>query len=102
MKVRQGFVSNSSSSSFIIGFAEKPTCAEDVQKALFGHTNGGYEGYYDEQASHEKLAKTVWHDIQQPQAKDITDASDVFDIYFSKWDYKSLDQYMKQGNYKPN
>ena len=36
MKIRNGFVSNSSSSSFIVAFPEKPKSAEHVRKMMFG------------------------------------------------------------------
>lgn len=37
MKVRNGFVSNSSSSSFIVGFKKVPTTIKEMQKMLFEH-----------------------------------------------------------------
>lgn len=36
MKIRQGFVSNSSSSSFIIALSKRPTSVEDVEQMMFG------------------------------------------------------------------
>jgi len=36
MKIRKGFVSNSSSSSFIIALKEKPKSSKDLQNILFG------------------------------------------------------------------
>lgn len=46
MKVRTGFVSNSSSSSFVIGFPHKPKSAEDVQEMMFGKQQWHYSGIY--------------------------------------------------------
>jgi hypothetical protein len=37
MKLRQGFISNSSSSSFIVGFKERPKNAEEMLEILFPH-----------------------------------------------------------------
>lgn len=37
MKIRNGFVSNSSSSSFIVGFKKVPTTIKEMQKMLFEH-----------------------------------------------------------------
>jgi hypothetical protein len=36
MKIRRGFVSNSSSSSFIVAFSKEPTSVEEVQQEVFG------------------------------------------------------------------
>ena len=37
MKIRRGFVSNSSSSSFVVAWAKKPESEEEIRKALFGN-----------------------------------------------------------------
>jgi len=48
MKTRRGYVSNSSSSSFIIGFKEKPKSVEEVQELFFGkRENVPNECYYE-------------------------------------------------------
>lgn len=36
MKTRSGFVSNSSSSSFIVGFEKKPTTVSEMKQVVFG------------------------------------------------------------------
>ena len=36
MKIRNGFVSNSSSSSFVVAFDKKPETVEELKKLLFG------------------------------------------------------------------
>lgn len=36
MKIRKGFVSNSSSSSFIVSLDRKPESARELQRVLFG------------------------------------------------------------------
>jgi hypothetical protein len=36
MKIRIGFVSNSSSSSFIVAFRNKPKTVEEIKKLMFG------------------------------------------------------------------
>ena len=46
MKIRAGFVRNSSSSSFIVAFPHKPEYIEDVNKMLFGKQEWHYAGYY--------------------------------------------------------
>ena len=45
MKIRNGFVSNSSSSSFVIAFPHKPKSVEDVKEMLFGKQEWHYTGY---------------------------------------------------------
>jgi hypothetical protein len=66
MKIRSGFVSNSSSSSFIVAFPKEPTSAEEVEKILFpsgGNTYG--HPYYKASYPTDKVAGTVWDDIQR-------------------------------------
>lgn len=48
MKVRNGFVSNSSSSSFVVAFPKKPETAEDVKEMMFGKQGWHYAGYYSD------------------------------------------------------
>jgi len=45
MKVRKGFVSNSSSSSFVVAFPHKPKSIEDLKKIMFGNQEWHYTGY---------------------------------------------------------
>jgi len=42
MKVRNGFVSNSSSSSFIVAWNKKPESVEEVKNILFGDAKTHY------------------------------------------------------------
>lgn len=46
MKVRQGFVSNSSSSSFIVAWPKPPSTPEDIADALFGSVDSQYPHPY--------------------------------------------------------
>jgi len=63
MITRKGFVSNSSSSSFIIAFDEKPKDAKEVKKILF-YNDKNTVRYYDYVADTEDIAEQVFHDIK--------------------------------------
>ena len=72
MKTRSGFVSNSSSSSFILHFKEMPKCVRDIEKRLSKDYYGGpFFNEYPKQHVAERLfsaletGKTGDHDIQQ-------------------------------------
>jgi len=64
MKIRNGFVSNSSSSSFVVSFPKEPKSAEDVKRMLFDENETHYSGYYSDNLwTIEQVAQTVWKDI---------------------------------------
>lgn len=73
MKIRTDYVTNSSSSSFIVTFDFEPKNIEDVKKQLF-KTWGedGIAGVYDYwngtgTIATDSIAKAVWDDIQKQQ-----------------------------------
>lgn len=74
MKIRNGFVSNSSSSSFIVAFPSKPKNAEDVWKFMFNGTEGEISLEYSEEKSlsHQHIAERVFLDIKNGSAKKAT------------------------------
>lgn len=83
MKIRNGFVSNSSSSSFVVAFPHKPTSKEDVQKMLFGDKkeyhcpfNFNHENLF---WSTSEVADTVWNDIQSQNPNDKNRIVDALD-----------------------
>jgi hypothetical protein len=66
MKTRNGFVSNSSSSSFVVAFPKKPKSFEDVHKMMFDGKDGGIQPYdFVDGLSYSQIAKRVWDDIKK-------------------------------------
>ena len=53
MKIRKGFVSNSSSSSFVVAFPKKPESVEELQQMMFGKQQWHYVSFYDSEYSEE-------------------------------------------------
>lgn len=64
MKFRNGFVSNSSSSSFIVEFKKVPKTKKELQKILFGSRAEYHSPYCTDYYSTEEVAEIVWNDIK--------------------------------------
>jgi len=64
MKIRNGFVSNSSSSSFILKFDKVPETKEEMRVLLFGENPPIFTTHWDDDAiSTEQVASIIFNDV---------------------------------------
>lgn len=97
MKTRQGFVSNSSSSSFIVGFKKRPTTDYELRDVLFpagkdGKREGPSVGYGSEYVVDPTSASTIIFKDLEEQKKPLTQKQireEISSGYFEG--YPSLD-----------
>jgi len=70
MKIRNGFVSNSSSSSFVVAFPKKPDTAEDVKEMMFGKQEWHYAGYYSDTGDvpTKDIADAVFKEVEDKES----------------------------------
>jgi len=96
MKIRNGFVSNSSSSSFLVAFDNNaiPTTEQEMHKLLFGSTQDHPVTEYDYEASSMEMARKALYDLQK-QKKPLTFdqvleeiRSGYFEGCIGTWDYE--------------
>ncbi|GAG16925.1 unnamed protein product [marine sediment metagenome] len=82
MKIRKGFVSNSSSSSFVVAFPEKPTDIVHVKRMMFGADKkfpNPYPGLRDgcpEEYDTMMIATTVFNDLKEQTPNDMENIID--------------------------
>ena len=77
MKIRNGFVSNSSSSSFVVIFPREPKNATDVKEMLFKDREYYNDPYDDDNWTTEEVAQTVWSDICDQSKNNLTVAKEI-------------------------
>ncbi len=85
MKVRQGFVSNSSSSSFIVSFKKKPKTKKDVYKEMFNERYYIIDYYDIEKKSTEQISDIVFNDLKT--IKQIKSADELIPYFLSLYNY---------------
>ena len=86
MKTRNGFVSNSSTSSFIVAFPKKPKDAADVWKFMYDSKDGGISVYDYDGLSHSQISSTVFDDIKHGNFKSAT-LKDLIELFSQRYHY---------------
>lgn len=74
MKIRTGFVSNSSSSSFLVWFTMMPQSVEELKALLFGDRQAIEK--YDYTVATSVAAAIIWQDLQNQQPATAEDMRD--------------------------
>jgi len=70
MKIRQGFVSNSSSSSFVVAFPSIPKSSDDVHRILFNNDKKFNIEQYDRHLESSKASNIVYDAIKNQNVND--------------------------------
>jgi len=102
MKTRKGFVSNSSSSNFIIALAHKPTSVVDTQAMLFDKDQTIFpDPYKDCGYPVVDVAERVFQDLRKAEPLDIADILECLESGYISEIYNTLETelpYLCGGN----
>jgi len=87
MKIRNGFVSNSSSSSFVVAFPSEPKDQEDLREMMFDSGERTIS-YYDYSCDVERVVDEVFRDLKKATIKDMVESvnNGWFDGRADSWD----------------
>jgi len=69
MKTRNGFVSNSSSSSFVVAFPKKPKTGADIWKYMFDWKEGSISCYDGNPLSFSQISEMIFEDLSHNKFK---------------------------------
>jgi hypothetical protein len=93
MKIRLGYVSNSSSSSFVVSFDKIPETCEELRKIMFPDELQTIVEYYDNSCSVDEVVQQVFKDIKNQKLLSEDEIKEEISTgHFEGWpDYDSSD-----------
>ncbi len=103
MKIRRGFVSNSSSSSFIVAFPRKPVDVEDLKEMMFGKQEWHYSSIGEDDVPTLLIARKVFDRMGEPATSEEVFESirgGWFDSYLIPESYPGYASYYNDPEYK--
>ena len=90
MKIRTCFVSNSSSSSFIVKFPKRPESKAELEKLLdFDSAYANWRDYYETRYTKDEILESIWNELCRIiEERDKIMAADIKD--FSSWEFEEF------------
>lgn len=90
MKIRSGFVSNSSSSSFVVVLEKKPNSPEELKNVLFKDEE--VVSYYDYSKTTEEVSQRVFNDIERFEKNSSNLLENIVEG-LNKWEWWRYEKY---------